>query len=592
MNLTITDENQVNTCQTNGFGTFSHENIIECENHVRSIQERLDRAVANDDKPTIRWLTHLLSKRSRAAKILAVHRICQVNKGRHTAGIDGIAMPTLKEERLQVMEKLLDGTDITKKPDPIRRVYIPKPNGKQRPLGIPTIHDRIVQEIIRQSIEPVCEYHFQPCSYGFRPKRSCHDAIVDLHNKLSQRGARRWIIEGDIEGCFDNIKHDHIISTLREWDIPTAITNIINNMLKAKIMEGMILTPSETGTPQGGVISPMLANVALTCLDEIMPQVCEYNGRNPMVRYADDFVIVAKDKEQAIETKSYITEYLKTTTGLKLSDEKTHITEISDGFDFLGFNIRKYKDQLLMKPSKDKVNNVKRKIRETLTSTQNPVKLIRRLNSVLIGWGNYYRHVASKKTFQNIRYALWNGTTLWCSKKHPSRPKAFWIERYYEKVNKDKWTFFYEGRKLIDIARIPVRRFIKVRSDMRVYDANASDYWEKREYVNAKNSIYGSPNLTKLFCAQKGKCDYCGQSITDEQVRETTIHKHHMRPRSEGGNWKPSNLRLLHVECHKSLHSMYSRKEMVDYMNKGIDYLRLMKSTKRGISQNENQHEQ
>ena len=580
MNLTITDENQVNTCQTNGIGTFSHENIIECENHVRSIQERLDRAVANDDKPKIRWLTHLLSKKSRAVKILAIHRICQVNKGRNTAGIDGNAMSELKAERLLMMEKLLDEIDITKKPDPIRRVYIPKPNGKQRPLGIPTIHDRIVQEIIRQSIEPVCEYHFQPCSHGFRPKRSCHDAIADLHNKLSQKGARRWIIEGDIEGCFDNIKHDHIISTLREWDIPTALTNIINNMLKAKIMEGMTLTPSATGTPQGGVISPMLANVALTCLDEIMPQVCDYKGRNPIVRYADDFVIVTKDEEQAIETKSYITEYLKTTTGLKLSDEKTHITEISDGFDFLGFNIRKYKDKLLMKPSKDNINKVKRKVRETLKSTQDPVILIRKLNSVLTGWGNYYRHVASKATFQSIRHALWLGTTQWCKKKHPTRPKAYWIERYYEKVKKDKWTFQWEGRKLINIAGIPIRRFIKVRSDMRVYNADASDYWDKREYVNARNSIYGSPNLTKLFTMQKGKCEYCKQPITDENVKEATIHKHHMKPRSEGGDWKLSNLRLLHADCHNQLHSMYSRKEMADYIDKGIDYLRLMRPAK------------
>ena len=342
-------------------------------------------------------------------------------------------------------------------------------------------------------------------------------------------------------------------------------------------MEGTILTPSTAGTPQGGVISPMLANVALTCLDEITPQVCDYNGRNPIVRYADDFVIVAKDKEQAIETKSYITEYLKTTTGLKLSDEKTHITEISDGFDFLGFNIRKYKDKLLMKPSKDNISKVKRKIRETLKSTQDPVKLIRKLNYVLTGWGNYYRHVASKKTFRSIRHALWKGTTQWCKRKHPTRPKAYWIERYYGKVKKDKWTFQWEGRNLINIGGIPIRRFIKVRSDMRIYDANASDYWDKREYVNARNSIYGSPNLTKLFTTQKGKCEYCKQPITEENVKEATIHKHHMKPRSEGGNWKLSNLRLLHAECHTQLHSIYSRKEMSGFIDKGIDYLRLLK---------------
>ena len=274
MDLTTTDEHLRTRSQTSGFDIFSHDNINACENYVRSIQRRLDRAVANDDKPKIRWYTHLLMKRSRAAKVLAVYQVCKVNTGRHTAGVDGIAIPIETERRPSMMMKLLGDINVTRKPQPIRRVYIPKPvanpdsigDGSKQPLGIPTLSDRISQEIIRQAIEPICEYHFQNCSYGFRPLRGCQDAS-DLFNKLSKANSRRWIVEGDIKGCFDHIKHDHIISTLSQWHIPRQITGIIQAMLKTDVMEETRTITSVEGTPQGGVISPMLANVALTCLD-------------------------------------------------------------------------------------------------------------------------------------------------------------------------------------------------------------------------------------------------------------------------------------------------------------------------------------
>ena len=586
MNLTTTDENQVNACQTSGHdNTFTPENISACEKYVRMIQRRLDKAVANGDKTRIRWYTHILMKKSRAAKILSIHRICSVNDGKHTAGVDGIAMPKEKEQRERMKYHILQTMKVDSEPQPIRRTYIPKPNGDTRPLGIPTIYDRINQDIIRQAIEPICEYHFLPCSYGFRPKRGCHDAIADIFLKYAQKGCQRWTVEGDIKGCFDNISHDSITSTLNEWYIPTSITNIIEKMLKSDIMKDMELTPSPVGTPQGGVISPMLANVALTSLDnEILRNYATRKGMNPIVRYADDFIVIAETKDKAESIKEHIKTFLHKTAGLELSDEKTHITEISKGFDFLGFNIRKYNEKLLIKPSKESVDRVKRKIADTITNYRNATMdtLIHRLNSITIGWGNYYRHVVSKHTYVEVKQHTWDKVRQWTKKKHPTRSIKFRVDRYVKSIKEGRWDFTDKdtGITLIPMHSIPIVRFIKVRSDKRVYDANTIKYWENREYTNAKNSINGSPTLTKLFKEQRGKCEYCKQPITETHVKDNTIHKHHMKPRSEGGDWKLSNLRLLHAECHTQLHSMYSRKEMSDFIDKGIDYLRLMKPAK------------
>jgi RNA-directed DNA polymerase len=327
----------------------------------------------------------------------------------------------------------------------------------------------------------------------------------------------------------------------------------------------------------------MLANVALTSLDnEILRNYATRKGMNPIVRYADDFIVIAESKDKAESIKEHIKTFLHNTAGLELSDEKTHITEISKGFDFLGFNVRKYNDKLLIKPSKESVERVKHKIAKTIKGYHNATMdtLIHRLNSITIGWGNYYRHVVSKHTYVEVKQYTWDKVRQWTKKKHPTRSIKFRVGRYVKSIKEGRWDFTDKdtGITLIPMHSIPIVRFIKVKSDKRVYDVNAIKYWENREYTNAKNSINGSPTLTKLFKAQRGNCEYCKQPITETQVKETTIHKHHMKPRGEGGNWKLSDLRLLHKECHTSLHSIYSRKEMSDFIDKGIDYLRLMKS--------------
>jgi RNA-directed DNA polymerase len=406
--------------------------------------------------------------------------------------------------------------------------------------------------------------------------------MAELFHKLSHKTSRQWIVEGDIKGCFDNINHDYITDTLKAWHVTNGISQSIRLMLKSKIFYEGNMTASEKGTPQGGVISPLLANVALTTLDEF----CQQFGRktvSPIVRYADDFVIVCESEQWARLIRARVSQHLQEKVGLELSGEKTRITHITDGFDFLGFNFRKYKEsnigvgdkeKLLIKPQAEKVSNFRYKLKNILkeckSSTQEAV--IRRINPVITGWGNYYRHVVSKATFENLDYHVFQKLVQWTKGKHQD------IKHFSKKgktlVFRDKET----GIQISTLSTIPIKRFIKVRIDHRVYDVNSKEYWEMREYQNAKDSVWGSGVLSKLFGKQHGKCAYCKQPITKDEISQAEFHKHHMKPRSESGDEKLSNLRLLHKACHVDLHAMYTRKEMGEYADIGIDYLRLMKA--------------
>ena len=583
------------TRSTNADHLFCAENIRNCEKYVISIQRNLDKAVASNNTKRIRHIFDLLTKRSFAVKVLAVYRITKRNKGKNTAGVDGLCMPKGDTETSnKIALELLNAIDIKSKPHSIRRVFIPKPNGKKRPLGIPTLRDRITQEIIRMALEPIVEYHSHDNSYGFRPKRSCQDAIAHLFLKLSKRTAGRFIIEGDIKGCFDNISHKHITNTLASWNVPSQMTGLINMMLKSGIFHNGEVFSNETGTPQGGVISPLLANVALTALDNFIENNHSTPGHkerktNPLVRYADDFVIICKSKTMATEIKESVKDFLKS-IGLTMSDEKTHITHTYDGFDFLGFTLRKFKRYknkpcinpadyvLLIKPQKEKVQNVLSDCIEVLNKNKTVPQdtLIHLLNPKITGWANYYKYVVSSEIFRDVEKILWHSLLRWSKRRHPQKSTS-WVIRKYFSQKKQNTLIFREQSKTSQLRvmreLLSKKRFVKVKSGKRVYNVEHAEYWNKREYIKSSQRLFGK-RVGKAFEKQDGFCPYCKTQIKENEIVNSEVDMHHMLPQSFGGTDSQSNLRLLHKECHIDLHKRLSREKITEIVKtQRLDYI-------------------
>lgn len=551
--------------------TFSASNIRACENYVFTMQKRLDKAVANNDHTAIRNIFTILVRRSRAVKILAVYRVTYKNTGKKTAGVDGISIPQgTRESTDYIRHQLLKAIDIKKKPSSIKRTYIPKPNGKKRPLGIPTMIDRIIQAIIKIALEPIVEFHSHDNSYGFRPKRSSHDAMDMLHKCLSNRTRKRYIVEGDIKGCFDHIDHDHITQTLLKWKVPNYAVQIIKRMLKSKIMETHEPTITSTeGTPQGGIISPMLANVALTSFDDFVANrfgTISYHGgkhyTNPMIRYADDFVILCRSKTQAKYVKEEISKYLLNTIGLTLSDEKTRITHIKDGFNFLGFTFKKYLKRgirnptdisdytLLITPERESLIRVLQKCQETIKKCRAlpQTTLIKLLNPILRGWGNYYRPANSRLTFNKVDYAVWNKLIKWSIRRHNNKSKKWTIRNYFKQKGKSLYFETNDGLSLIRLSQTPTVRHIKVENGRRVYCKDDVKYWEKKAKREMYRKLYSKHY--NLFKRQKGVCSECKTPL----LPENELQVHHVIPKADSGTDKQSNLNLLHAECHRDLH--------------------------------------
>ena len=526
---------------------------------VKYLQSRIVKAVKRKRRNLVKVLQGILT-RSYASKLLAIRRITE-NSGKKTAGIDGQKWntPIAKYEAITQLQ----GHGYH--PLPVRRIKIPKGNGKMRPLGIPTMRDRAMQALHLQSLDPVSETQADQNSYGFRKHRSCADAIARCFSILAKKDSPRWILEGDIKSCFDEISHQWMLD-----HIPMNGT-ILKKWLKAGYLEKQEFYPTKEGTPQGSIISPTLANIVLDGLELAIDKACNIKhwGRkepkrriNPnhihLIRYADDFVITSKDKtilEQTI--RPAIVSFLSA-RGLELSPEKTIITHIDKGFDFLGQNLKKYNNKLLIKPSKKNVkvflNKVKLAIKERTAAPA--LDVMRKLSPMIRGWSMYHRHVVSKQTFQQVDHEIWKLLWKWSRRRHTGRKDMMWIKRrYFMRYKGQDWTYFAKDKNgeietIFKAGSISIQRHPKIKGTANPYDSEDEEYFEQRINNKMLNKFAGKHMLTYLYKRQKGLCKVCGERITGQ----TGWNAHHLTPKYLGGGWVAKNLVLLHPVCHVQVH--------------------------------------
>lgn len=447
-------------------------NWNEVKRIVNRLQTRIVKAVKARNKKLVRSLQRLLS-RSLAGKFLAVKRVSE-NRGKRTAGVDNKLLDTPVKKWQQACH--LNRADY--KPLPLKRIYIPKKNGKKRPLGIPVMHDRAEQALELLGLEPVGECTADNHSYGFKKNRSTHDAISACFNALRGKGSAKWVLEGDIKGCFDHINHAWLM-----YCIPTRKSKL-NKWLKSGYLEENMLYPTEEGTLQGGIISPTIANMALDGLQDLLSKSFNKKDKIHLVRYADDFIITGAKEELLSQRVKPLVEQFLFERGLSLSASKTRISHIDDGFDFLGFNIRKYKNKLLIKPAKSSVTGIKDKIKGIIAAnkTAKTDNLIGILNPIIRGWANYYRHVVSQQTFDKIDNAIWEMTWKWAKRRHPNKPLKWIKTKYFQSIGSRSWVFGEkDGKlKLLSMSTFPIRRHIKIRSSANPFDPHWKGYFEKR----------------------------------------------------------------------------------------------------------------
>lgn len=516
------------------------------EKEVNRLQIRIVKATQAKQKNTVKKLQYLLTH-SFYAKAIAVRRVT-TNKGKKTAGIDG----ELWEAPSQKMRAVLSLTDKAYKASPLRRVYIEKKGKKKkRPLGIPTMYDRAMQALYALALEPIAETTGDTKSFGFRKERSCQDACEYIFNALSKSVSPQWILEGDIKGCFDNISHDWLLK-----NIPMD-KSILTQFLKAGFVFKGELFQTEDGTPQGGIISPLLANMALDGLQKALSDQFHTNRLGKvdlrfknahkvnLVRYADDFIVTAATEEIALEAKKLIKAFL-TTRGLELSEEKTLITHIDDGFDLLGWNFRKYKGKLIVKPSKKSIQTAIGKFSETILKRGKAWEqevLIMKLNQQIRGWANYHQSVCASEAFAQLDYHLYELLWSWAKRRHPKKGKWWVSTKYWHRRGNRNWVFSSGGKELLRVDHIPIVRHTKVRENANPF--LDTEYFAQRKFNNGMKRLSGRFKL--IWKKQQGRCFHCGMPMEIGEDREIFFKT----PKTLGGLEQVDNMAYVHNYCQR-----------------------------------------
>jgi len=517
----------------------------QAEAEVNRLQVRIAKATQEKKLNTVKRLQYLLTH-SYYAKLLAVRKVT-TNKGKKTPGVDKVLWKT----PVQKMNAVLSLTNKGYKANPLRRVYIDKKGKKaKRPLGIPTMYDRAMQALYALSLDPVSEVTADKHSFGFRKGRCAQDACEYIFANLARRYSPEWVLEGDIKGCFDNISHEWLMA-----NIPMD-KSVLRQFLKAGFVFRGDLFPTDDGTPQGGVISPILANMALDGLEKALQNhfdlslkgavsaFCHNKSKVNLVRYADDFIITAATEEIALEAKELVRDFLKT-RGLELSEEKTLITHINDGFDMLGWTFRKFKGKLIVKPSKKAIKAFVATLSETILKrgkawTQE--LMIQQLNQKIRGWANYHQSVCASEAFAHTDYILYEFLWQWAKRRHPHKGQWWVSTKYWHHKGNRNWVFSTEdGKELLRVDHIPIVRHTRIRMDANPYFE--PEYFIQRQFNHGMKRLSGRFKL--IWKNQNGCCYHCGMPMDTSEEREIFFKT----PKSEGGKDEVRNMAYVHSHC-------------------------------------------